>query len=235
MNYDSKEDKILLAIIALLSVILIYLIVWTFKYNNTDLSASNENDNNVVASSTFGNATSTTAAQASPAIIAESTTTTTEAATEIMPDASSTVLSTTTSKDPVDVYEYIEITEGCGVHFSGECLNVRSGPGTNYAAVYKLRTGVVLKTSKKVTDGDGRDWYKITFDEWIRYPERMGGDWYVAADYVRPFMDQGVQTLAKGDSPTTTKKIIVFSEAIRHFPTRPAELLRRGFGKYVFA
>ncbi|MCR4307794.1 MAG: hypothetical protein NUV80_04475, partial [Candidatus Berkelbacteria bacterium] len=28
------------------------------------------------------------------------------------------------------LFEYVEITDGCGPHFQGECLNVRSGPGT---------------------------------------------------------------------------------------------------------
>lgn len=228
MNYDSKEDKVLLAIIALLSVILIYLIVWTFKYDGDTLETQENSSNNNTQAIDSGKSTdisnypvlATTTILATSTLIDLGTSTTTSYSasssqaivTEIMPDATTTADTATNSTaidKPVKTYEYIEIVEGCGVHFGGECLNVRSGPGTSYPSVYKLRTGVVLKTSEKVAGVDGRDWYKITFDEWIRYPERMGGDWYVAADYVRAFTDPGVQTLDKADTSTTTKKIVV--------------------------
>src|SRR3989344_1947953 len=56
------------------------------------------------------------------------------------------------------LFEYIEVTGGCGVRFEGECLNVRSGPGEDYPAVTKLRNGIVLKVDGKV-ERDGRAWY----------------------------------------------------------------------------
>jgi lipoprotein-anchoring transpeptidase ErfK/SrfK len=49
----------------------------------------------------------------------------------------------------------------------------------------------------------------VTFDEWVRYPERVTDTWYVAADYVRHFNDPGPSDLAPGTHPQTTKRIVV--------------------------
>lgn len=104
---------------------------------------------------------------------------------------------------------FIQVTDGCQAYFQGECLRVRSGPGTSFPAVYKLRNGVVLKTSEsKIVDGI--TWYKITFDEWLRYPDRLGGSWWIAGDYVKVIRDIG--TITTENSPvnsSTTKEIIV--------------------------
>lgn len=108
--------------------------------------------------------------------------------------------------EPV-LYEYIEITSGCDPYFGGECLNARSGPGTDYPAIAKLRSGAVLRVAEKVI-ADGREWYRVVFDEWLRYPERQQGKFYVAAEYVRAFMNVGPQELNASSSPTQ-KRIIV--------------------------
>jgi lipoprotein-anchoring transpeptidase ErfK/SrfK len=89
-----------------------------------------------------------------------------------------------------------------------ECVNVRSGPGEDYAVVTRLRNGIVLKVGGKVVRG-GRTWYKIVFDEWIRYPERVTNSWYVAADYVQVLMDEGNQDHPNGTNSSSTKYIIV--------------------------
>jgi hypothetical protein len=91
------------------------------------------------------------------------------------------------------LFEYVEVIDSCGPHFEGECLRVRSGPGTEYPVVASVRNGIVLKVGGKV-DHDGQSWYKIVFDEWLRYPERMKGDWYLAADFVRVLLDEGDRT-----------------------------------------
>lgn len=106
------------------------------------------------------------------------------------------------------LFEYVEITDGCGPHFQGECLNVRSGPGTEYPVVTRLRNGIVLKIGGKV-ERDGYVWYKIVFDEWMLYPERIEGDWYVAADYVHVLLDEGDHTIWDQEYATTTKQIII--------------------------
>lgn len=103
--------------------------------------------------------------------------------------------------------KYIEVIDGCGPHFGGACLNVRSGPSTSSPAVHQLRTGVVLKVGETV-EVDGEVWHKIVFDEWLRYPERLRGDWYVSGEYVRLFEDAGSLDLST-TTPTTSKEIIV--------------------------
>jgi hypothetical protein len=107
------------------------------------------------------------------------------------------------------LFEYIRVINSCGPFYNGECLRVRSGPGTEYPVVYKLRDEVVLKVGGKV-EHDGITWYKIIFDEWLRYPERVEGDWYVAADYVEVLLDEGDKTTWDDGTPTSTnKKILV--------------------------
>lgn len=104
---------------------------------------------------------------------------------------------------------YLEVTGSCGAHFGGECLRVRSGPGTNWPVAASLRNGMVLKVSETVTK-EGMTWHKVIFDEWLRYPERHKGDWYVSADYVTIFKDEGMMTLdSHPPTATSTKSILV--------------------------
>jgi len=110
------------------------------------------------------------------------------------------------------VFEYIEVTDGCGSHFAGECLNARSGPGTDFSVQRQLRNGVVLKVGGSV-ERDGELWYKIVFDEFIRYPERMEGDWYVHSDYVTVLYDEGNKTTWEDGAATSTNKRIVVNRS----------------------
>ena len=107
------------------------------------------------------------------------------------------------------LFEYVEVMDGCGPHYDGgECVNMRSGPGADFPIVSRLRNGIVLKVGG-VVDRDGKSWYKIVFDEWIRYPDRIQGDRYISADYVRALYDEGVRDLPDGQKATTTKRIVV--------------------------
>jgi lipoprotein-anchoring transpeptidase ErfK/SrfK len=48
------------------------------------------------------------------------------------------------------------------------------------------------------------------FDEWLRYPERLQGDWYVSAEFVEVLLDEGDKTVWEdGKASTTGQKIIV--------------------------
>lgn len=105
-------------------------------------------------------------------------------------------------------FQYIEVTESCGPYFEGPCLNARSGPGLQFPIVTKLRNGMVLKIGGQV-ERDGIMWYKVLFDERLRYPERVSGDWYVAADYVRVLMGEGVRDLADARDAPGDKRIEV--------------------------
>ncbi len=109
--------------------------------------------------------------------------------------------------DPV-LFEYIEVIDSCDHNFEGDCLNVRSGPGEDFPVVDQLRTNVVLKVGGEV-ERDGRTWYKIVFDEWIRYPERVTSDWYVAADFVDVLLDEGVINISPENKPDPDKRIVV--------------------------
>ncbi len=133
------------------------------------------------------------------------------------PRASPVVVSqeatTTSPADPVKImptlYNYIEVVEGCGPYYEGTCVNMRSGPGKEYSVVERLRTGMVLKVSGTVTGTDGHDWYKIDPGPNLRYPERVKNGWYVLADAVQAFKDDGDHQLQKGTQATTTKRILV--------------------------
>jgi hypothetical protein len=106
---------------------------------------------------------------------------------------------------------YIEIIDVCDWTWTGQCVNVRGGPGTSFPIALRLRTGIVLKVEADTVEGEGRDWYKVIFDKNVRYPERVASDWYVAVDNdaVREFKDVGEVNLAPGEKVTTDKRIVV--------------------------
>ncbi|OGY67779.1 MAG: hypothetical protein A3I89_00650 [Candidatus Harrisonbacteria bacterium RIFCSPLOWO2_02_FULL_41_11] len=106
------------------------------------------------------------------------------------------------------LFEYIEITGGCGPNFKGECLSARSGPGEDYPAVMKLRNGTMLRVGEKIEHKE-QTWYKIVFDEKIRYPERITTDWYVSADYARAFLDEGLRETKDPTDNAASKRIII--------------------------
>lgn len=107
------------------------------------------------------------------------------------------------------LHEYIEVTDGCGPYFGEGCLNVRSGPGEEFPKVGQLRNGVVLKVGAKAINDKGDIWYRVVFDEWLRYPERVTDEWYVAGEYVRSFFDIGTQELKDDEMVSSTKRIVV--------------------------
>ena len=104
------------------------------------------------------------------------------------------------------VATFIEVTDSCGSYWDGTCVNARSGAGTDYPVVAKLRNGMVLQVTDAV-QADGHTWLRVVFNEWLRYPERTRGKWYVAADYVRAFTAEAVTNL--GNSKVTTSKRII--------------------------
>jgi hypothetical protein len=113
---------------------------------------------------------------------------------------------TATHVEPPRVATYIQITDSCGPHYEGVCVNGRREPSTTSPAVVKLRTGVVLKTDGMVDAPDGR-WYKVIFDEWIRYPERMRGPFYVREAFATS------TTLVDPDHASSTEKRIVIDRS----------------------
>lgn len=107
--------------------------------------------------------------------------------------------------------EYIKIINSCGPYFEGECVNVRSGPGTSHPAVSRLRNDVVLKVGERVMLEDGQVWIKVIFDEWVRYPERVTTDWYVNETFTEVIQNKGsIEITNRDDVGTTTKEIVVY-------------------------
>jgi hypothetical protein len=106
-------------------------------------------------------------------------------------------------------FTYVETFDGCGpYHNGGPCINVRSGPGTDFPSVAKLRNGVVLQAAGTF-ERDGHTWYKIEFKEWLRYPERITSDWYIAGDFVKVISDLAPEDRVPGAKYTGTKHIFV--------------------------
>ena len=106
------------------------------------------------------------------------------------------------------LYHYIEVLDGCGPSWKGTCVNMRTGPGVEYPVHTKLRTGVVLRVADTASV-DGHIWYKIGFTSELRYPERVAGDLFVAADFVQLFTDVGDKILPAGISILSNKRIVV--------------------------
>lgn len=108
--------------------------------------------------------------------------------------------------------QYFVVSDSCAYDFSGECLRVRSGPGFGYEIVSNLRNGAVLAIDELIENEDGT-WYKIAFDEWLRYPERVKTDWYVSADFVDEVFDEGIKTVTKGDIEKSKIKTITVDKS----------------------
>ena len=83
---------------------------------------------------------------------------------------------------------YLRVIGGCGIHFSGACVAVHSGPGVSFPVIAQLRHDIVLKVGESQVQ-DGVTWYKIVFDEGLRYPERVKNAWYVSGDGVEVFTE----------------------------------------------
>jgi hypothetical protein len=107
-----------------------------------------------------------------------------------------------------ELFEYVQIVDGCGIHFQGACVNVRTSPDSTSKVAYKLRSGVILKVKDKIT-ADGRDWYEVYFDEWLRYPERAASRMYVAAEFVKPFRDEGTREVRDERATGGSKRITI--------------------------
>lgn len=112
------------------------------------------------------------------------------------------------SPTPPPLFKYIEVVDGCGPNFEGTCVRMRSGPGVEYGVVSRLRTGMVLRVADTLTE-NGQEWYKIKFDDAVRYPERVKGEWFVSAEFVQLFLNEGDQELIEEQNASSTKKIVV--------------------------
>jgi hypothetical protein len=111
---------------------------------------------------------------------------------------------------PEDEGVYIEVIDGCDYNFQNDCLNVRSGPGSDFAIVDRYRTGMVLRVVETAKSEDGMDWYRVSFDnQKLYYPERVESEQWVAAPYVRQFIEEKPVTEWEDGAKQTDKKIVI--------------------------
>ena len=112
---------------------------------------------------------------------------------------------------PPPLFPYMRVIDSCGPYYEGVCVNMRSGPGIEYPIVDKLRNGLVLRVAEIVSK-NGEEWLKIKIDKEIRYPERITSDWYVAANVVELFYDEGDRVFAEGEGKSVKRIIVDISE-----------------------
>jgi L,D-transpeptidase catalytic domain len=103
--------------------------------------------------------------------------------------------------------QYIEIVTSCGPSYGNDCVVSHAGPGAQFEIKDTLRAGMVLR-AETVLNELGEVWYKIIFDEWLRYEDRVDGDRYVYSGQVEVFYDEGViESDTREDE--SNKKIVV--------------------------
>ena len=111
------------------------------------------------------------------------------------------------SAPPAIVHEYIEVIGGCGPHYEGgPCVTTHAGPGEDYRILSRLRKGLVLEVEPVANNL--QVWYKVVFNEPVRYPERVAGSPYVSeGPNVRHFYGDGVEEW--NGAVSTSKRILV--------------------------
>jgi lipoprotein-anchoring transpeptidase ErfK/SrfK len=98
------------------------------------------------------------------------------------------------------------VTDSCDTQYNTPCVRIRSGPGVNYPVITTIRNNAVFGLGGSVQQHDGV-WYKIVFNEWLRYGERVHGEWYIRGDFITPYEEN----TAPIKNPT--KKIITIDRS----------------------
>lgn len=105
---------------------------------------------------------------------------------------------------------FVEVMGGCDAAYVGTCVVAHSAPSEDAPVMLRLRAGMVLKVaSTSVTDVNGHVWHEIVFDEWIRYPKRLGDSMFVEASTVRAFVAPSIEEWSEETTASTTKRIVV--------------------------
>lgn len=122
------------------------------------------------------------------------------------------------------LYDYIEIENGCGPSIDETCVQMRTKPATTSPTVAPLRKGVVLRVSEIIENENGT-WYKVTFDEWLRYPYRLPKDLYVSGENVQLFKYEGREELNSASSTVKTEKKILVDRSDQKLYAYEGEVL----------
>jgi hypothetical protein len=103
---------------------------------------------------------------------------------------------------------YVRIINSCGPHYEGTCVRMRSGPGKEFPVMAALRNDIVLKVGTSTMNEDGV-WYPILFEEWIWYPERIRGEYFVSGEFVELIRNVGELTAWDNGMKSNGKQIFV--------------------------
>lgn len=103
---------------------------------------------------------------------------------------------------------YLQIISGCGTVVSETCAHAYATTSTNTPPLAQLRKGMILEVESTIAQENGT-WFRVVFNETLRYPERLSSAWYVPSEGVRIFERGGPIDLATTTEASTTKKIIV--------------------------
>ncbi|MEY2641264.1 MAG: hypothetical protein RL150_657 [Candidatus Parcubacteria bacterium] len=104
---------------------------------------------------------------------------------------------------------FIEITGGCGPGYDAYCTAAYTAPHQTASVITQLREGVVLQITDATTTESGV-WYKVVFNEWLRYPERVTTEWYVPhSELTRVFLDEPTHELSDETPKPEHKRIVV--------------------------
>lgn len=105
--------------------------------------------------------------------------------------------------------DYLLVHDSCDGDYAGDtCVAMREHPSIDSDSVLALRTGMVLKVAETLVS-EGRAWYKVAPDTYLRYPERVTSEWYVAADVVQLLQAEGETEITPTTPPVTNKNIVV--------------------------
>lgn len=106
------------------------------------------------------------------------------------------------------LHDYLEVVDGCDAYYRGACVFAHTKPDES-SPVIPLRTGVVLKVAETIEEA-GQSWHRIAFNEWIRYPGRIGTTWYVAAtSSIALHKEKDTEDLSLGEIASSSKRILV--------------------------
>ncbi len=105
-------------------------------------------------------------------------------------------------------HKYVKINNSCDITVDDTCLKAYSSPTTTSTVRNSLRNGMVLLVDDTIVSQDNSVWYKIAFNEELRYPERLQLPWYIKAESGFIFYDEGILVVDE-DTPESEKLIIV--------------------------
>lgn len=105
---------------------------------------------------------------------------------------------------------YAKVINSCDAAYGGTCVRARSCPSLSCPVVTSLRNDIVFHANKDSTFADGINWTHLDFSEWVRYPDRLSKDLYVATEYLE-FINSYKANYKKDTQVKnlTNKKIIV--------------------------